>query len=156
MRINSQPIKSFNFSSRVWLTVSLVAILLVAISIWYLLSNISRTGAEDLVSPADTRSITTTSLKGSIEAPVSSSEIKLDSSSITGSTPKASLKINNQLVPIPSNGTVHRVVNDESGNTSIDVTVSSSTSGNTNSVSTSTTSINSVSESSVVVEESAN
>ncbi len=157
MRIDTQqPVKSFNFSSRTWLIVSLIAIVLVAVSIWYLLSDISRSSSENIVAPSSTHSITSTDLKSTVEAPVLQSKVKLDTSSVMGSAPKASLKINSQSVPIPANGTVHHVVKNDSGNASIDVTVNSSTSGNTNSVSTSTASINSTSESSVVIEESSN
>jgi len=59
------------------------------------------------------------------------------------STMKTNLTINSESVPIPENGSVHRVIRDDSGTTTLDVSVDSQTTGDSETSTTMNLEINS-------------
>lgn len=59
------------------------------------------------------------------------------------STTKTNLTINSESVPIPENGSVHRVIRDDSGTTTLDVSVDSQTTGDSETSTTMNLEINS-------------
>jgi hypothetical protein len=59
------------------------------------------------------------------------------------STMKTNLTINSESVPIPENGSVHRVIQDDSGTTTLDVSVDSQTTGDSETSTTMNLEINS-------------
>jgi hypothetical protein len=65
-----------------------------------------------------------------------------------GSAPQTSVKINGESVPVPSNGEVHRVIQDDNGTTTLNMSVKSGTSSN-RSHSSSSININSSSNASI-------
>lgn len=65
-----------------------------------------------------------------------------------GSSVKADLHVNNQPIPLPTNGSVHKEIVSGNGKTTIDVSVGSTTSGSTSSDSSMNVILNSTTESS--------
>jgi hypothetical protein len=55
-------------------------------------------------------------------------DLKIDSSS----TPKGAVEVNGESVPVPADGSTHRVIENENSKTTVDINVDSDTSGTSN------------------------
>lgn len=87
----------------------------------------------------------TSSSQGMSSADDASMDVKLETTpDVTNeSTMKTNLTINSESVPIPENGSVHRVIQDDSGTTTLDVSVDSQTTGDSETNTTMNLEINS-------------
>ncbi len=92
---------------------------------------------------------TTSSIESGLLNTVSSSKTDVQVQAALGgeTDPRPVVKINSQPVSLPVSGEIHRVVQDSGGTTVIDVSVKSSTSGNSSSDSSTSVQLNSTSES---------
>lgn len=65
----------------------------------------------------------------STTAPAASSNSSASTLTQNESTTTTNLSVNNQPVPLPANGTVHKEINDQNGHTTLDVSTSSTPTG---------------------------
>lgn len=72
---------------------------------------------------------TTSSKEASLDTTVDTTLETTQSASSDGTITNTSLSINSEPVPLPENGSVHKVIQDDTGTTTVDVSVDSQTSG---------------------------
>lgn len=81
-----------------------------------------------------------------------STNLEFKQSTNPGSSAETELKVNSQPIDIPSNGTIHKVIQDNNGTTTVDVSVDSNTSGSSSSSTSTSVEVNSNSESKTNIE----
>jgi hypothetical protein len=100
------------------------------------LRSVSDSSEDTFVSEEKTTPITATNESTSEPSSASSStsvstdriDLRMDSSS----TPNGAVEVNGQSIPVPADGSTHRVIENENGKTTVDINVDSDTSGTSN------------------------
>ena len=137
-----QAIKNWVTSNRAWiLTAIFIAFAIFAASMYYLLAG--RRLVTSATSKPNQSNLTTIS-------PIQKTDLQITSQVTGGQPPVTSVKLNDQKVDMPANGSIHKVINSSNGTTTVDVSSEAQSSGVNNVSSNSSTSleVNSVSQSS--------
>lgn len=77
--------------------------------------------------------------------------LEFKQSTSSGSSGNTELKVNSQPIDIPKNGTTHKVIHDNNGTTTIDVSADSSTSGSSSNNTSTRVEVNSNSEANIQI-----
>jgi uncharacterized membrane protein YdfJ with MMPL/SSD domain len=109
----------------------------------------AKSGTSSAVSNQNEKQNSTTVESNSVE-----SNITADQTQTPDARVKTEVKVNNQPVPVPDNGSVQKTITSDNGTTKVDIHVNSNTQGSSQTHSSTTFKLDSKSKSEAVVEDS--